>query len=289
MRKSGKEALEKQHLYQQSAGNPYVLSELLQVPAGSIPPSLVDLVRTHIAHLSEVAHQVLQAAAILEPGIDFETLRRTCGRSEDELLDALDDLTRAGFLGEMKGHYAFSQPLAATIMRKSLSGPRRSALHRRAAKACELMTTEQLPLIVRQLVVHYQGAGEREYAAHYAEIAAEQARAMTDWEEAVRLCLQARTLAPTPTRTLHLGQVLLEKGDFEEAQAIFKVAFHEYQAHGNQRGAARACLNVASVALREEHLDEMVSWTQQALSILTTENDPEGLELAHALLSSIEL
>ena len=289
MRSSGKEALEKRHLYQQSAGNPYVLSELLRMSSGSIPTSLVDLVRMHIAHLSEVAHQVLQAAAILEPGIDFEMLRRTCGRSEDEMLDVLDELTQAGFLVEMKGQYVFSRPLVATITRESLSGPRRSALHRRAAKACELMTIAQLPLIVRQLAVHYQGAGEREQAAHYAEIAAEQARAMTDWEDAVRLCLQARTLAPTPARTLHLGLVLLEKGDFEEARAIFKVAFHEHQAHGDQRGAAHACLNVASVALKEEYYNEVVSWTQQALSILTTQDDPEGLALAHALLSSAEL
>ncbi len=32
--------------------------------------------------------------------------------------------------------------------------------------------------------------------------------------------------------------------------------------------------------------DEVVSWTRQALSILTVENDAESLALAHALLSS---
>ncbi len=287
MESSGKAAIEKQYLYRQSAGNPYVLRELLQVPAGGVPASLVDLVRLHIAHLPETARQVMQAAAVLEPGIDFETLRKTCGRSEDETLDALDELTRVGFLVELKGQYAFAQPLVATIMRENLSGPRRSALHRRAAEACELMTVEQLPLIARQLVVHYQGAGEREQAAHYAEIAAEHARMMTDWEEAIRLCLQARTLASTPARTLHLGQVLLEKGDFEEAQTIFKVVFHEYQAREDQQGAARACLNIALAALRKEHLDDVSSWTQQALSILNTENDPAGLALAHVLLSSM--
>ena len=289
MRNSGKDDIEKQYLYRQSAGNPYVLSELLQVPHGSVPTSLVDLVRMHIAHISEMARQIMQAAAVLEPGIDFETLRRTGGRSEDETLDALDDLTREGFLVELKGQYAFAQPLVATIVRGNLGGPRRSALHRRAAEACELMTAEQLPLIARQLILHYQGAGEREQAAHYAEVAAEHARMMTDWDEAVRLCLQARTLAPTPARTLHLGQVLLEKGDFEEAQTIFKVGFHEHQARGDHQGAARACLNVALAALKKEQPDDVSSWTQQALSILNTENDPAGLALAHALLCSMLL
>src|SRR6059058_1951267 len=61
-------------IYEQSAGNPYFISELVRSAPHSVPTALADLLQARLERLPEVALQVLQAAAILLPDTDIPTL-----------------------------------------------------------------------------------------------------------------------------------------------------------------------------------------------------------------------
>jgi DNA-binding SARP family transcriptional activator len=124
-------------VYQQSAGNPYFLIELLRAEPGVMPIALTDLIALRLDQLPGVARQVLQVAAVLQPEIDLALLRAIGGRTEEETVDALESLTRAGLLLERQGAYEFGHPLIAHVVERSLSRARSSILHRRVAETLE--------------------------------------------------------------------------------------------------------------------------------------------------------
>lgn len=76
-----------QRASREGAGNPYFLIELSQAPSSEVPPILSDLIGARLKRLPEGAQQLLQAGAILEPVMDFASLQRVSGRSEDEVPD----------------------------------------------------------------------------------------------------------------------------------------------------------------------------------------------------------
>src|SRR6266566_3875863 len=210
-------------IYEQSAGNPYFISELVRSAPHSVPTALADLLQARLERLPEVALQVLQAAAILLPDTDIPTLRRTSGRTEEETLEALENLFRAGLLREQGQQYAFVHPLVATIIVDHMSGIRRAALHRRVAAVLESMYAEEIPTVAGRLFRHYQAVNMGRQAAHFAEIAATYALA----------------LAPTPLRQFGLGVALIWQGKLEDAKAVLEVAQGAFDEQGNWQGVAQ--------------------------------------------------
>ncbi|NTW01426.1 MAG: AAA family ATPase, partial [Oscillochloris sp.] len=124
-------------LYERSAGNPFFVIELLRAEPGALPAALTDLIQQRLVRLSDVARQVLQAAAVLQAEITFDSLTETSGRDDNETLDALDALRNSELLVEEAEHYRFSHPLIATVVERGLSGARRTILYRRASAAVE--------------------------------------------------------------------------------------------------------------------------------------------------------
>ncbi len=268
----------------QSGGNPYFLLELYQAAPGDIPPVLAELLRARLDRLPDCAQQVLQTAAVLEPGFDLFTLRRVSGRSEEEILDALDQVLRTGLLGERDNHYFFAHPLVAVVVRDSLSSARRAFLHRRAAEALEAIYAGHLSPLAGRLANHFTQAGDAIRAATYAEMAAQYALALAAPAEAVDFYRQAIVLDPTPPRQIGLGQALQWQGDLTGARAAFEQALAEFEAQGDRLGAARVCLELAGTYLPAGRADETVRWAEQSLRYL---GHPTGPAAAPALAESL--
>lgn len=273
-------------IQQQSAGNPYFLIELYRAAPGNIPPTLAELVTLRLERLPDSARQILQAAVILEPDFDFNTLGRVSGRSEDETLDALDQLLARDVLVERSGQYTFSHPLVATVVRDALSSARRSVLHRRAAAAREAKYAGRLPLIAGRLAAHYQHADDPIKAAHYAEMAAEHALTLAAPTEAKGFYEQALALDPTPARWMGLGGVLYWQGDLSGTQAAFTTALQGFEAQADRHGMVDACLSIAETYLPAGHGDKIERWVVRALTILNDDPDPESQARAHFLLGT---
>jgi len=270
----------------QSAGNPYFLIELYRAKSGDIPSALNDLVRTRIDALPETARQVVQAAAILDSNFDFAILRRTSGRGEEETLEALDTLIGANILVERDSQYDFAHPLVATIVRDGLSSARRAFLHRRAAEAIEATHTGRLAPMAASLAEHYAQSNDATRAAHFSEIAAEHALALASPNEAADFYRRAIELHSTPTRRMGLGRSLLRAGELLGAQQAFSTALGECESMGDQKGAARAALNLAETYYPAGRFEEATHWMEKALMYLGGVTDPEGHALAHLLIAT---
>ena len=273
----------------QSAGNPYFLLELVRATPGDVPPALAVLVRSRLDRLPDTARQVLQAAAVLEPDLEFALLRQTAGRSEEETLDALDALLAAGILLEPAGRYAFSHPFVAGVVRAGLSGARRAYLHRRAAEAREAAYAGRLAPVAGRLADDYAEAGNPTRAAHYADLAAEHALLLIAPTEAVGFYRRALALDPTPLRWMGLGRALIWYGDLGAARTAFEAAHTAYDAAGDAPGLARACLALAESYLPAGRADLTAAWATNSLRYLDGTADPEAHALAHFLLGAAQM
>lgn len=273
-------------LQTKSTGNPYFLIELSRASANDTPPELIELVRARLDRLPDAARQVVQAAAVLDSGFDFSTLRRTSGRREEETLDALDALLEAGIVREQNGTYEFVHPLVATVVRADMSLARRSFLHRRAAEALEATHSGLLATIAGRLSTHYRHAGRTETAARYAELAAERALELAAPDEAAALYQTALDLDPTPSRRLGLGQARTARGDLDGARTAFREAKQAFEEEGDRVGAAEAALALAYSYLPSGRGDLTVRWARDALSHLDPEEAPAACARAYHLLGA---
>lgn len=273
-------------LYARSAGNPYFLSELVHAAPDRVPAALSDLVRARLDLFDASVRQILQTAAVLEPDIDFATLRRTSGRSEDELLDALDVVLRAAILSEQHEQYVFVHPLVAEVIREHMGSARRRALHRRAAQALEAVYGTQVVMFAGRLARHYAEAGEAEPAARYLDMAAENARRMAAWDEVLQFSRRALQLVPTSERWILLGRALFWKGQLDEARESLNAALLAAEAADNEQQVATASFHLAATYLAARQIQEAAHWIWRGLNVLGREDIPSIHTLAHTLSES---
>ena len=128
-------------LFEETQGVPFFVVEYLdaQSDAGSdwpLPPGVRGLLEARLNASSEVASQVVAAAAVLGRQFDSDLIRAVSGRSEEETVGALEELTRRGILTETESaEHAFRHELARRVAYDRTSAGRRRLLHRRAAEA----------------------------------------------------------------------------------------------------------------------------------------------------------
>ncbi|GAB4442833.1 MAG: AAA family ATPase [Anaerolineae bacterium] len=275
-----------EELQAKSAGNPYFLIELNQARPDSTPPELAELVRARLSRLSETARQVLQAAAVLDSGFDFATLRRTSGRGEEETLNALDELLAVAVLQERAAGYEFTHPLVAAVVRDDLSLARRSFLHRRAAGALESLYANRIPVVAGPLAHHYEQAGRPEQAAAFAQTAAEHALSLTAPNEAITFYRLALKLEPTTGRRLGLGRALILQGELAQGRAEVEAAAEAFARADDSAGQAQASLELALSYLPSGQGELVTRWAEAALDCLGTRFHPELLASAYHLLAA---
>lgn len=275
------------YLYTQSGGNPYYLTQLSDVAVDGIPAPLADLVQARLSYLPTNLQPVLQAAAVLEPAIDVDILRQTSQRNEEEILDAVDGLLAARVLVERADTYEFAHPLVASVVREGLNNSRRKLLHRRAAEGLTARYAEQLPTVAGQLARHYSEAGERTEAAHFAEMAGEEALRIGAANEAVAFYQQAYTLAPTPARQLGIGlSLMLLPGKMTEARTAMQQGLEAFEAQGNCSGRIKAGLHLAASYLATQDGAQVLAWARRVLPDLETVEDIALHASAHYLMGT---
>lgn len=126
-------------LVAESEGLPlYVVEALAAASTGAHPPrGMRALLRDRLARVGETAGQVLTAASVIGRSFDFGTVRAVSGRSEDETLDALEELVRRGLLREQPdgAGWDFTHGRLREAAYEEASLARRRILHRRVADA----------------------------------------------------------------------------------------------------------------------------------------------------------
>ena len=112
-------------LFEDSEGLPLYVVEALARPestGASIPGGVNTLLRSRIATVSDVGRQVLAAAAVIGRSFDPGLVRAASGRSDDETVAGLEELSRRGLVREV-GSAAPDDPASTSRTAASVTWP----------------------------------------------------------------------------------------------------------------------------------------------------------------------
>lgn len=218
------------YLWERTAGLPFAIEELLALlqargtlaQHGSqwirraldeldVPDRIRDTVLERVGRLSPGARTMAEAAAVLQSTQPSQVLQATSVCADEHLLDAFEETLRSGLLFEEGASLGFRHPLAAQAVYDAIPGPRRRQIHARAAAALQELGDPALG----QIAHHLRHSGESAQWADAAERAADQAMALRNDAQAVRLLadvLREASLAPAVRARLavKLGQAAVE-------------------------------------------------------------------------------
>ena len=138
-------------LYHETEGLPLFLAAYLEALAqGSergeggawpVPRGVVDLLRARLGRVEAAALQTLQAAAVIGRSFDLGAVQATSGRSDEEIVSALEMLADRGIITEVAEdagaapRYDFTHEKLRALVYAETSLARRRLLHGRAATA----------------------------------------------------------------------------------------------------------------------------------------------------------
>ncbi len=227
-------------LYRETDGLPMFVVEYLRALTSegtSIdepwePPSGVrDLLTARIAASSQTARQVLAAAAVIGGSFDFDVLKRSAGRSEDEVVSALEELVNLNLVMELDTDrstppsYDFSHSLLREFAYQEINAARRRLLHGRVGDA--LARSRGRPdAMAGAIARHYELAGREQDAAAFYETAGRHARSLFAYGEALEHFGAALALDhPEPGR-LHeaIGDLHTLRGEYKLAVTSYETA-----------------------------------------------------------------
>ncbi len=192
-----------QKLYRETEGLPFFVVEYLTAlttnanqtshQGWNMPHGVRDLLRSRLEQIDETGWQLLQAAAVIGRSFDFDTLRETSGRTEDETTTTLEALIRRGLIREVQPFtsvslpdsprllsYDFSHEKLREFVYNETSLARKRLLHQRAAEALigRSRALHHHTSLAGQIAHHYKQGGRPRDAAEYYRRAGEQARAV---------------------------------------------------------------------------------------------------------------
>ncbi len=209
-----------------SEGLPLHIVEMLasdEPGSGGVSRGVRELLRERIASVGEIAAQVLSAAAVIGRSFDLTTLRQTSGRSEEETVDALEELVRRGIVREIEVgpdglRYDFSHGRLRDAAYETTSLARRRLLHRRTADALRLdaADADRDPIShFARIAGHERAAGRPIEAAVAFLDAAERAEAVFANREAIDQLEAALALGRPDAARIHarIGELRARLGD----------------------------------------------------------------------------
>lgn len=211
-----------------TGGIPLLVKEAIE--SGGVGPdssTVIKYMTSRRRRMSELASQILSAAAVLNGMCDANLLRDTSGRTEEETVDAVEELVAAGLLREHEdGRIGFSLDVLETMTYESTSLIRRRLLHRRAAGAISSRPRADTdPRMVTATAEHLRAAGSDEAAAWY-KTAGDLASEVFAHDEAVTAYENALALGYTPVGEprLALGELAMTRGEYELATRELRTA-----------------------------------------------------------------
>jgi predicted ATPase/DNA-binding SARP family transcriptional activator len=200
-------------LYAETEGNPFYLIEMLWAlveegllyrdEAGEwntpwdestedyaelpLPAGVVQSVKRRLDRLPASLNELLDLAAVLGRGVDFEMWLAASGRDEEALLTAGDELCARGLLLAADPDYVFAHDQIRRVAYERLALPRRRFYHLRVAQAL----THLVPDEPEPLAYHWTRAEVWDKAADYHQQAGDRARGVHANAQAVDHYTQA--------------------------------------------------------------------------------------------------
>ena len=216
---------------QEAAGHPLFIQELIRHACTVGAPrqsalQLEDVVWERISQLEPVAQHMLQLVCLADGKLAFQTAALAAGLPLDEFAKHIAVL-RVAHLVRTTGVRAtdlvtpYHTRVRAAVLARLPDDV--APLHRRIAVALEMVGHAD----PEALATHWQKAGDRAKAAHWAAIAAEKADAAFAFDRAVmfyRLTLELGVPAEAHKVRVKLAEALVHAGRSAEAATVFVAA-----------------------------------------------------------------
>src|SRR5215217_1358852 len=234
-----------ERLYDETEGLPLFVEEYLAavmegtLAAGnvdwSLPGGARDLLRGRLQATSETAWQLLTSAAVIGRSFDFDIAREISGRSEEETVEALEELITQGLVrevgsetGDQHPAYDFTHEKLRTLVYEETSLARRRLLHRRLARALVERTRagREIGPLAGTIAHHYRLAGQEREAADHFKLAGEHARTLYANRDALGHFRTALALGYPEAALLHeiIGDLHTLLGEYAAALASYEAA-----------------------------------------------------------------
>lgn len=156
-----------------------------------LPRTVREVIASRLNRLSESSRQLVSAASVLGREFDIPLLNALTSKSEDEVLDALDELLAAQIVVEQGVRYAFSHDKVQEVAYEQLSAARKIRLHSLAGEALETRFAGRTEGAASQLGRHFRMARRFVEAANYLTLAGDNALRTYAYREACQSYLQA--------------------------------------------------------------------------------------------------
>jgi len=217
-------------LYLESGGLPFFVVEYLDAlargdnePDWAVPVGVRDLLERRLAGLGELSLQVLAAAAVLGRAFDPDTVRAASGRTDEEVVVALEELVACGLLVEgSDGALDFRHEQARELVSSRMTLARRRLLHRRAA--ADLDGRGKRERQAAMAAFHLAAAGDDAAAADRYRVAGDHARRLFANAEALGHYRASLALGLPDAAALHEAI-----GDLETLAGNYGAAFASYE------------------------------------------------------------
>jgi tetratricopeptide (TPR) repeat protein len=295
-------------IHRETGGLPlFVIEYLLAIARGeaeSPPGGVRDLLRARLASVSDLAAQVLAAAAVIGSRFDAGTVGEAGGRTEEETVSALEELASRGLITEADYHYDFQHEQLRVLAYADTSLARPRLLHARVADALGRKATAAGPLSA-QIARHYELAGRDAEAAERFFQAGEYTRSVYANADALVLFEAALVLGYPEPRVLHeaVGDLQTLLGDYGAALASYEAAAAQTAEHapGLEHKLGGLHLRRGELELAEGHLGAALASLPEAdrplqarvladLSLVLYRRGEQGnaVETAHVALANAE-
>lgn len=198
------------------------------------PESVREVVSQRLARLAPATSELLELAAAAGAEFELGILRRGSGLEERELVAALDEAVRSGFVEELERSrltYRFTHELVRRAVYDRLTRVRRAELHLRVGEAWEAAAGRSVRALP-DLAHHFAAAvplGDAARAIEYSVLAARAATEALAFDEAAELLTKALEIgvddgAERAEVLLELGTIRHRAGKSFEALDAFRSA-----------------------------------------------------------------
>jgi len=212
--------------------------------------SVRGLIGRRLERVSEPAHRMLIAAAVVGREFEASLLDAFGELSGRELREALDEATKARLLS-LAGpdRYRFTHDLVRERVLAGMALPRLQAYHLAVADTLERVYGKTVKEHAAEIAYHLYQAGTSASPARTAPLLAQAARnalAVGAFEETLRLVESALQLMPAEERKERASVLAMRAEAFtglgrrEEAKAAWSVAADRFEEAGDKKGAAAA-------------------------------------------------
>jgi DNA-binding winged helix-turn-helix (wHTH) protein/tetratricopeptide (TPR) repeat protein len=170
-----------------------MMGRTIEIADFGLSEGIKEVIGQRLSRLSEACNRVLSVAAVIGREFDATLLEAIADLPGSELLDAIEEATRAQLVSESKevsGRFEFMHALIRETLYHELSSPRRVRLHRRVADAIECLSHNKANPPLAELAYHFSqaaSAGAVDKAIDYATRAGDRAADGLAHEQAARL------------------------------------------------------------------------------------------------------